>query len=306
MSIYGLFQGRGPTGFGYNSTAEEVAAGLDLSGKTYLVTGTNSGLGLETVRVLVSRGAKVLAAARTADRAAAAARGRQDAIVPIACDLAEPASVRAAIHTVQDGGHVLSGIIANAGIMALPRRSVAHGIELQLFTNHFGHFLLVGGLLDQLADDGRVVVLSSAAHFRPYPEGIRFDDLGAEKHYSPWGAYGQSKLANLLFARELATRLPKPRQTANAVHPGVIATNLSRHLGRLTRGIFAAVGPLLALKPIAAGAATQTYVSVHPDAGSVNGGYWADCNVVESSVYGRDMAMAKKLWQVTEEILATL
>jgi NAD(P)-dependent dehydrogenase (short-subunit alcohol dehydrogenase family) len=306
MSIYGMLKGEGPSGFGYNSTAEEVSAGADLSGKTYLVTGSNSGLGLETVRVLSSRGATVIAAARTADRAAAATHGMGDRILPLACELAEPESVRAAVQAVQDGGHVLAGIIANAGIMALPQRQVAHGIELQLFTNHFGHFLLVCGLLEQLAGDGRVVLLSSAAHTGTYREGIRFDDLDARKHYSPWGAYGQSKLANLLFARELATRLPKPGQTANAVHPGVIVTNLGRHLGRVMWGVFATLGPIIALKSIPAGAATQTYVAVHPDAGQVNGQYWADCNVKESSVHGRDMAMAKRLWEVTEEVVARL
>jgi NAD(P)-dependent dehydrogenase (short-subunit alcohol dehydrogenase family) len=306
MSIYGLFKGNGPSGFGYNSTAEEVSRGLDLSGKTFLVTGCNSGLGLETVRVLVLRGAKVIAAARTAEKAEVATRGMGGAVVPLACELSEPDSVRGAVKTVKDAGHVLSAIIANAGIMALPKRTVIHGIELQLFTNHFGHFLLVTGLLDQLADDGRVVMLSSGAHVGTYREGIRFDDLDAAKHYTAWGAYGQSKLGNLLFARELATRLPKPGQTANAVHPGVIATNLGRHMNRLVYGVFNTVGRVAGLKSIGAGAATQTYVAVHPDAGKTNGEYWADSNIKQSSAHGRDREMARKLWQVTEEILAKL
>ena len=306
MSLYGLFRGKGTTGFGYNSTAEQVSQGLDLSGKTILVTGSNSGLGLETVRVLLARGARVIAAARTAQKAEEATGGMGARVVPLACELSDPGSVRAAIKTVAESGHQLSAVIANAGIMALPKRQVAHGIELQLFTNHFGHFILVTGLLDRLTDDGRVVILSSAAHTGTYRGGIRFDDLDAAKHYTAWGAYGQSKLANLLFARELATRLPKPGQTANAVHPGVIATNLSRHMPSLVRAVFSAVGPAVALKSVGAGAATQVYVAVHPDAQRTNGEYWADCNVKESSAYGRDMAMAKQLWQVTEEIVAKL
>lgn len=306
MSIYGMFKSTGPSGFGYNSTAEQVSEVLDLSGKTFLVTGSNSGLGLETVRVLLLRGATIIAAARTAEKAEAATRGMGGSVVPLACELSEPESVRAAVKAVQEGGHVLSGIIANAGIMALPTRTVSHGLELQLLTNHFGHFILVCGLLDQLADDGRVVMLSSAAHTGTYSGGIRFDDLDAAKHYTPWGAYGQSKLANLLFARALSKRLPKPGQTANAVHPGVIATNLSRHMNKVVQGIFGALGPVVALKSIAAGAATETYVAVHPDAAKVNGEYWADCNIKQSSAYGRDMALAEKLWQTTEEIVAKL
>lgn len=305
MSIFGVFQGKGPSGFGYNSTAEEVTEGLDLSGKTFLVTGCNSGLGLEMVRVLVARGGKVIATARTQDKAEAATQGMQDAI-PLACELSEPDSVRAAVKSIKEGGHVLSAIVANAGIMALPERSVAHGIELQLFTNHFGHFLLVTGLLSELAEDGRVLVLSSRAHTGTYPEGIRFDDLDAAKHYTAWGAYGQSKLANLLFARELATRLPKPGQTANAAHPGVITTNLSRHMGKVVEAVYKTLGPVLVTKSIPAGAATQTYVAVHPAAAKVTGEYWSDCNIATSSAHGRDRDMAKKLWDVTEERLARL
>jgi NAD(P)-dependent dehydrogenase (short-subunit alcohol dehydrogenase family) len=256
------------------------------------------------VRVLLQRGAKVIAAARTVEKAETATHGMAGEVVPVACDLSEPDSVRTAIGTIRDGGHVLSAIIANAGIMALPDRRVAHGVELQLMTNHVGHFLLVTGLVDRLADDGRVVMLSSSAHTKTYPEGIRFDDLGAAHGYAAWGAYGQSKLANLLFARELSTRLPKPAQTANAVHPGVIATNLGRHMNPVVFWLFSTLGPALALKSIGAGAATQTFVAVHPDAATINGEYWADCNVARSSAHGRDAAMATKLWQVTEEILA--
>ena len=306
MSLYGLLQGTGPTGYGYNSTAEQVTAGLNLEGRTYLVTGCNSGLGLETVRVLSARGARVVAAARTADKAAAATRGLGANITPLACELSEPASVRAAVKVVKDEGHELSAIIANAGIMALPRRQVAHGIELQLLTNHVGHFILVCGLLDRLVDDGRVVMVSSSAHRRTYREGIRFDDLDAAQYYTPWGAYGQSKLANLLFARELAKRLPKPRQTAHAVHPGVIATNIAREFGPFVVTLLSAFGPALALKSVGAGAATQAYVAVHPAAARTNGEYWADCNVKVSSAHGRDEAMARRLWQTTEQIVAAL
>ncbi len=304
MSLYGSLSRNGPSGFGYASTAEQVTAGLDLSGRTYLVTGSTSGLGQETVRVLGLRGARVLSLARTEEGARAAAPAGRD-VVPVACDLADPASVRAAVARVRALGHPLSGIVANAGIMALPEVRRAHGVELQLFTNHVGHFLLITPLLDLLAPDGRVVMLSSAAHFRAWPEGVRLDDLGCEREYTPWAAYGQSKLANLLFARELAKRLPAG-QTANAVHPGVIATNLTRHLNPLYRFLWTYVAPPLFLKSIEEGAATQCWAAVHPDAGKLRGEYLADNNVARCSAAGRDDALAAALWAKTESIVAGL
>ncbi len=306
MSVYGLLQRRGPTGFGYNSTSDEVTADLDLTGRAFLVTGGTSGLGLETVRTLAARGGRVIAAARTLAKAEAVARTLGERVVPLACELSDPGSVRAAAMTVRDREPPLSAIVANAGIMALPKREVAHGVELQLFTNHVGHFLLITELLDRLAPDGRVVMVSSAAHRGAYSGGIRFDDLDGAKEYSAWGAYGQSKLANLLFARELATRLPQSRQTANAVHPGVIATRLGRHLHPAIQAAFNTIGPALAFKSPAGGAATQTYVAVHPAAATINGEYWANCNVKPSSAHGRDRAMAKRLWEATQQIVATL
>ena len=130
-------------------------------------------------------------------------------------------------------------------------------------------------------------------------------DLSGEKGYAAWSAYGQSKLANLLFARHLAMRLPKPEQTANAVHPGVIATNLQRHLSAGARVAFSVIEPLL-LKNVAQGAATPCYVAVHPAAASIRGEYFANCNVAQASKHAQDTALAEKLWEKTEEIVATL
>lgn len=306
MSLFGMIQRPGASGFGYNSTAEEVTEGNDLKGKTYLVTGINSGLGQETIRVLSLRGASIIGAARSEAKARDAMTGLSGTTIPLACELSEPASVRAAVANVIAGGHRIDGIIANAGIMALPKRTVQHGLELQFLTNHIGHFLLVTGLLDTLTPDGRVVMLSSTAHMQTYSQGIRLDDLDAAKGYSSWGAYGQSKLANLLFARELAKRLPAG-QTANSVHPGVIATNLVRHmLPDFAASLLRSAGTALALKTIPQGAATQTYVATHADAAKVSGEYWADCNVAKSSKHGRDDALAAALWAKTEEIVAKL
>jgi WW domain-containing oxidoreductase len=304
MSILSALKGTGPSGFGANSTAEAVTEGLDLTGKVYLVTGCNSGLGLETTRVLTLRGATVLGLARTVEKAEGAGAQVSGTVVPYACELSEPASVRACVAAVQEGGHVIDGMILNAGIMALPKRTVQHGQELQFLTNHVGHFMLATGLLGQLAADGRVVVLSSSAHQTPPKGGIAFDDLSLEKGYSGVRAYGQSKLANLLFARELARRLPEG-QVAHAVHPGVIATNLARHLPGFAQVAFRMIEPLF-LKTPAQGAATQVWAATHPDNGARNGEYMADCNVAKSTRHGADLDLAERLWTRTEEIVAAL
>jgi WW domain-containing oxidoreductase len=305
MSLYALLKPRGPSGFGYGSTAEEVTEGLSLHGRTMLVTGCTSGLGLETMRVLARRGARVLGTARTIEKARAACEAVGGEAVPLACELSDPASVRGCVEAVVRRGDRLDALICNAGVMALPRREQAHGVELQLFTNHVGHFLLVTGLLDRLADHGRVVMLSSSAHQMAPPEGIRFDDLAAERDYSPWKHYGQSKLANLLFAKELARRLTGTGRTANAVHPGVIKTNLGRHMPGFANLVFGLVGPLV-LKSVAQGAATQVYVAAHPALAGTSGAYLADCNVATPRADADDPALARRLWAVTEEVVARL
>lgn len=304
MSLLSLIKGRrGESGHGFASTAEEVTDGVDLNGKTILITGVNSGLGQESARVLAARGAHIVGAARTLEKAVAGCSAIDGESTPVACELSEPTSVRACVETLKQSGKRLDVLLCNAGIMALPELEQKQGFELQFFTNHIGHFTLVTGLLDMLSDDGRVVMLSSGAHATTYKEGIQFDNLSGEKDYSGWRAYGQSKLANLLFARELARRFEGSNKTANALHPGVIATNLSRHMSKAVQILFAPVG-LVGMKSLGQGAATQCYVAAHPAAGRISGEYFADCNVAKSSDRGKDMEMAKKLWDVSEEIVA--
>ena len=179
MSLYSKLQPKGPSGFGYGSTAEDVTAGLSLAGKTFLVTGCNSGLGLETARVLAMRGGRILGTARTREKASAALAPLAGSTVGVECELSEPKSVRASVKAVKAalGGTKIDALICNAGIMALPTNEQKFGVELQLFTNHVGHFMLVTGLLDELQDTGRVVMLSSRAHLRAPVGGIEFDNL---------------------------------------------------------------------------------------------------------------------------------
>ena len=285
--------------FSATTTAEQVLHGLDLSGKTYLLTGCNSGLGLETLRVMTAAGARVIAAARTVEKSTAACSEVAGDTTPLACELGDPASVRAAVEAVQEP---LDGIIANAGIMALQTRQLLFGVEAHLFVNHVGHFILVTGLLDRLRADARVAMLSSGAHHYAPPEGILLDDLAWSREYSHWPVYGQSKLANILFARELSRRLPAG-QVANALHPGVIYTPLWRHI---PSDRHEQMKTSMTLKTLGQGAATQVYVAAHPDNAAITGAYFADCAVKEPSALAQDDDLAARLWQVTEDLVATL
>ncbi len=305
MSLFALFAGKGPSGFGYGSTAEQVTEGLSLSGKTILITGCNSGLGHEALRVLALRGATVVGTARSLEKAKAACASVNGKTLPFACELADPASVRACVAAIHAAGIRLDAIICNAGIMALPKLEQAYGLELQFFTNHIGHFILVTGLLDLLTDDGRVVMLSSAGHNLAPKGGIDFDNLAGDKGYRDWTQYGQSKMANLLFAKELSRRFAGTKKTANAVHPGVIQTNLGRHMNPVMQFVFG-LSDKIALKSIAQGAATEVYVAVHPAAAGMTGKYFADCNIAKSRGDADNAETARKLWEVSEQIVAKL
>lgn len=293
--------------FGPRSTADEVLHGLDLTGHTVLLTGANSGIGFESVRALAARGARAVAVARTERKATEALRRAGANGVPVAMDLAEPASVTRGAERVRYEVDRLDSIVANAGIMGLPEATARYGYELHFLTNHLGHHLLVRELLDLLADEGRVVVVSSRAHRRAPPAGIEFDNLSGARDYSPLKAYGQSKLANLLFAKALARRLPHPGQTSNALHPGVIETELWRHMNPWLMKAVATAGRIVGrMKSVEQGAATQCFLAAHPAVAGKNGLYFADCAAVRTSRRGADEDLADRLWEESERILREL
>jgi NAD(P)-dependent dehydrogenase (short-subunit alcohol dehydrogenase family) len=305
MSIVAALKGKGPNGLGYGTTAEEATAGCDLTGKTVLVTGCNSGLGLESIRALALRGARVLATARTVEKARDACAGLKGDFLPLACELSDPASVRACVAAVKTGAAPLDAIVGNAGVMAIPKPQQAFGWELHLFTNHIGHFILITGLLDRLVPDGRVVVVASNAHRRAPAAGIDFDNLSGERGYQPMKAYGASKLANILFTRELARRLGNGTQTANTLHPGVISTGITRSIPAVAQMAMRMAAPLI-LKTPAQGAATQCYLAASPAVAKVTGAYYADCNPSETTPIARDMTLAARLWEASEALVARI
>jgi WW domain-containing oxidoreductase len=304
MSLVAMLKPKGKNGFGYSSTAEDVTEGISLAGKNILVTGCNSGLGKETIRVLALRGARIIGTARSQEKAESALRDiNNKSHLGLECELANPASVKACAAEIKKQKIKLDVIICNAGIMALPRLEKAFGYELQFFTNHIGHFLLVTNLIEQLTDEGKVVILSSEAHRNAPKEGIDFTNLAGEKYYKPWTFYGQSKFANLLFAKELARRFKDTKKTAFAVHPGVIKTNLARSMNPVLQAIFG-LGEHLFLKSIEQGAATECYLASNPSVSSLSGNYFADCNPKSPRNDAENPDLAKKLWEVSEKIIA--
>ncbi|MBL8202124.1 MAG: SDR family oxidoreductase [Chromatiales bacterium] len=293
--------------FNKNSTAEEVTAGLDLAGRTALVTGATSGIGLETARVLALRGAHVLVAGRTLDKARAACAAIPGRATPLACELEDFDGVAECAARVNQLGVPLDMLICNAGIMAPPTLQLVRGLEKQFVANHLGHFLLVNRLLDAVraAPAGRIVMVSSSAHKWAPPGGIAFNNLTGDKGYEPRAFYGQSKLANALVARELARRLRGRPATANAVHPGLIITNIIRYIPRWQQLLAPMVGPLLRsrIKTTPQGAATTCYVAAHPDVAAASGRYSADCAVATPAKVMEDDALAARLWTESERLV---
>ncbi|MFO0713330.1 MAG: SDR family oxidoreductase [Sandaracinus sp.] len=286
------------TKFGFESTAEDVTAGLDLSGKTYVVTGCNSGIGFETARVLALRGAHVVGTARTIDKA----REAMPHGTALECELSEPSSVRRCAAALRALDRPIDGIIANAGIMALPTPQAKFGLDLQFLTNHVGHFILITESMERLATDARVVMVSSGAHFWAPETGIELDNLSGERGFEPFRQYGQSKLANVLFANELARRWSGTERTANSLHPGVIRTNLGRHAREQVEGFLSTART----KTIAQGAATQCLVATHPELRTVSGMYFSDCQIAPASDHAKNAELAKKLWEKSEELAKSL
>jgi NAD(P)-dependent dehydrogenase (short-subunit alcohol dehydrogenase family) len=302
-----------PWPYGFETTAADVVAGLDLSGRRAVVTGGASGIGVETARALAEAGAAVTIAVRDLDAGhkTAADIGRGVAVAPL--DLTDRASI-AAFAADWDGP--LHMLVNNAGVMAAPLARTAEGWELQFATNHLGHFALTTGLHDALALAGgaRVVSVSSTAHLR---SPVVFDDIHFEhRAYDPWLAYGQSKTANVLFAVELARRWAGDGITANALNPGGIRTNLQRHvtdedLARM-RAMAAGSGAP-SWKTPQQGAATSVLLAASPLVDGVTGRYFEDVHEAAPqregfyggvAAYALDPDAALRLWDVSEVTLA--
>ncbi len=295
--------------FTAEATAEIVTAGLDLTGKTALVTGANSGLGYETMRVLALRGAHVIGAARTLEKARAACASVDGEATPVAIELSDFASVRAGVDVVRALDLPLDILVCNAGIMELPDRELVGGLERHFVVNHLGHFILVNGLREQLAaaPQGRVVMLASGSATRSAPEaGILFDNLSLDGVYEPGLAYGHSKLANVLFSLELARRFretPGNRCTSNAISPGVIMTNLGRHMP-WWKPTAARMFGWAFMRSVPQGAATTCYVATNPALAEVSGYFFKNCNPHRPGGHTENAAMARRLWDVSRELTA--
>ncbi|MDX1516046.1 MAG: SDR family NAD(P)-dependent oxidoreductase [Woeseiaceae bacterium] len=296
------------SGFDEDSTAEQVTEGIDLTGRLAVVTGCTSGIGFETMRVLALRGAYVVGTSRSLERAEAACRQVAGVTSPVALDLGSVESVLACAAAIRTIGAPIDMLICNAGYRGGGNDiELVNGVEKHFAINHLGHFLLVNRLLDRLypARQGRVVVVASRASYRAAPDdGIRFDDLTLGDDYSDDTAYGQSKLANVLFAHGLAARLKGTRITANSLHPGLINTEIDRNVNRFLQFAFGALAAVSG-KSIEEGAATTCYVATSPQLDATSGEYFEDCNAVrvEDSLH-HDAVLSDTLWQLSASLLA--
>jgi len=291
--------------FGARSTADKVLAGVDLTGKRFVVTGCNSGIGFETMSALAANGAQVIGLARSFAAAQAACTRVASSCLPVACDLSDLASVAAAAEAIRALQVPLDAIVANAGIANLPALQTRYGVEMQFLVNHIGHFALVNQLCDLVRDgSGRIVIVSSDASIKQAPaEGIMFDNLDGHRSYRPFTFYGQSKLAAAIYAKELSRRLKSRGIAVNSVHPGATrGTRLNRHLG-LPWALILSVAKLF-MRSAQRGAATQALLAASPQVTGITGEYWADCKIALGHPLLDDVGVAKLLWDVSERIVA--
>jgi len=314
--------------FNANSTADEVLSGVDLKGKRFLVTGASSGIGRETARSLVSRGARVVGTVRELAKAGSttasvrdAARNGDGSLELMELDLASLKSIRACADELLADGRSFDSIIANAGVMAPPFGRTVDGFEVQLGTNHLGHFALINKIASLLADNGRLVVLSSQAH---RVADVDLDDPNFEQQaYEPFVAYGRSKTANALFAVEFDRQHRHRGIRAASVMPGNSLTDLPRHFSpEALQGLFETVGKARAdaglsppkLKEVSQAAATSVWAAVVADKDEIGGRYLEDCTVALTDdtpnpfldgvrSYALDADKAEQLWTKSERLI---
>jgi NAD(P)-dependent dehydrogenase (short-subunit alcohol dehydrogenase family) len=317
--------------FGATSTTDDVLAGVNLKGKRILVTGVSAGIGMETARSLAAHGSQVIGAARDLNKAKAATEQvRNDAAANggsfelVELDLASLKSVHACAARLLAKGEPLDVVIANAGVMATPFGHTAEGFETQFGTNHLGHFVLVNRISTLIRRGGRLINVSSAGHRR---SNVDLEDPNFERTpYDPLVAYGRSKTANILFAVAFDRRHRERGVRAAAVHPGVIQTELMRHVSpgwlqtrvdEINQQLAGAGKPPLLSKSIPQGAATSAWAGVVALADEIGGRYCEDCHVssivpdevpisaVTQGVrgYALDARTAEALWTKSEELV---
>ena len=308
--------------FNRDSTTTEVLSGINLSGKTVLVTGGSSGLGAETARAMAAQGAKVTITARNVEKGQAVADQINEAfgetrVDVAALELGSLKSVRECATAYLENHDTLHILVNNAGVMACPEAKTKDGFELQFGSNHLGHFVLTCMLAPALIKAGegaRIVSLSSTAH---HMAPVDFDDVQFEKrNYHKWVSYGQSKTANALFAVGIDKRLKDKGVRAFSVHPGVIQTELMRHMDDDDlKMIEAATNPETGNPPktIPAGAATSCYAATAPELNGKGGVYLEDCGIAKSNNgpdgrsgvrdYALDPDNAERLWEISENMV---
>mmetsp|Transcript_11607 Transcript_11607/g.19892 ORF Transcript_11607/g.19892 Transcript_11607/m.19892 type:complete len:343 (+) Transcript_11607:443-1471(+) len=314
--IFGHMLGtKGPSSYGSSSTAMDVVttSSWDGTNKVIIITGANTGIGKASAAALASRGAHVIIACRNVGKGELAKTeiieqypGSQIDVKEL--DLASLSSVRKFSDWFLGSGLPLHVLILNAGVMFCPFTLSEDDHELQFATNHLGHFFLTKLLLNTMIESskpenpGRIVCVSSNSHFLPYsrPIGpIQFDTLDSYATYNRFDAYGQSKLCNILFCRELHRRYSSSNIIATCLHPGSIYTELQRHIP--FSSIFMTLGSLLLFKSVEQGAATSVYCAVAQ--GVAGGEYYVDCNIFPSSRYSHDAEMGNRLWELSEDMI---
>ena len=275
----------------------------DLKGKIAIVTGANSGMGMATAQALSDKGATVIMLCRSEERGRRAiallTEEKDRKLALMICDLGDFSSIRSFARNVKERYPQVDILVNNAGFISLDRQETRDGIERQFGINHLGHFLLTTLLLDRMPAGSRIVNVASGAH---KVGRIHFDDINLRHGYNVVKAYSQSKLANVLFTRELAARVKDRGITVNCCHPGAVATNMGvdreTGFGKTITGL---------LKPFfltpAEGAATAVYLASDESAGHIIGGYFYRCRIAKSSKRSKSRKLAKKLFELSEEMV---
>jgi WW domain-containing oxidoreductase len=289
---------------GARSTANQVLAGVDLTKKWILVTGCNEEIGFETMNALATNGAHVFGLANSLASAKYACDQIGPRATPVVCDLADLDSVAAAAEMIRGLQVSLDAIIANSEVASPRVLRTRYGVELQFLSNHIGHFALVNQLLNLVRNGtGRIVIVSSSAGVaQAPPEGIMFDNLDGHRFYDPMIFYGQSKFAAALYAKELSRRLHGRAITVNSLNPGA------------TKGAGLRKDVLLPLKTVRStmqqfvksasqGAATGTLLAASPCVSGITGEYWSDCQVAKGNPLLNDGELARRLWEVSKQIV---